>query len=311
MDSDVKTVRKFKRWKKTDWQLFSMASYGAVFLIVFAYVPMFGIILAFKDGDFELNILNAITNASWTGFASFKEFFSDDKFISILTNTVVLNLLMVLINFPAPIIFALLINEVKHGKFKRVVQTIANFPYFLSWIVFGGIILSMINLNTGVFVDFINLIIGKRINFASAQYFWGTIILTSLIKGLGWASIIYLAAIASIDPELYEAARIDGANRWHGCIYITLPGIAPTITLFFLLTLSGILGNNFEQFYVFQNAINLSKSEVITTYVYKTGIAQRRYSYVTAVGLFNSVVAVILLAGSNFVSKKLTGRGVF
>ena len=302
---------KKKKWQSYDWQFFSMALLGVVFLIIFNYLPMFGIILAFRDGDYEIDILHATFYAPWVGFDNFLDFFLDDEFINIIFNTLGLNSISLIINFIAPIVFALLINEVKHGSFKKAVQTIANFPYFFSWIVYGGIVLSMINLNTGILTDIIELFTGSRPNFAEARYFWGTIILSSLIKGVGWGSIIYLAAISNLDPELYKAAMIDGANRWHRCWYLTLPSIAPTMTILLLLAISGILGNNFDQFYVFQNAINLEKSEVLATYVYKKGIIEGRYSYVTAVGLFNSVVAIVLLSVSNFISNKLTGRGIF
>jgi len=305
--------KKKKKWTLSSIQLFVVACMGLLFLIIFNYIPMFGIVIAFKKGDYALNILKVVTDAKWVGFENFMKFFNDRRFASVLLNTVGLNLLMLCINFPSPIVFALLINEVSHTKFKRVVQTITNFPHFISWIIYGGIMLSIMHMNTGIINPILQAlkIIEKPINFGAPQYFWGTIIITSLLKGLGWGSIIYLAAISGIDPQLYESAIIDGANRFQRMIYITLPSIASTITVFLLLSISGLLSNNFEHFYVFQNSINLDKSEVIATFVYKMGIVQRRYSYVTAIGFFNSVVSVILLTISNFISKKTTDRGLF
>lgn len=153
-------------------------------------------------------------------------------------------------------------------------------------------------------------LIAESINFGEAQYFWATIIITSIIKGLGWGAIIYIAAIAGIDPQLYEAARMDGANRWHRIFHITIPSIAPTIILFFILSLSGILNNGFDHIWTFQNQINLESSEVLDTFIYKYGIVQQQYSYTTAVGVFKSVIAIILLVVGNKVCKKITGNGV-
>lgn len=149
------------------------------------------------------------------------------------------------------------------------------------------------------------------VDFGEPQYFWGLIIISSIVKGLGWGAIVYIAAITNIDQEMYEAADIDGANRWQKMFFITLPSISSTITLFFILSISNLLNNGFEAFYMYQNQINLSKSEVLDTFIYKTGIAQMRYSYTTAIGLFKSVISVFLLTGTHLASKKLTGKGVF
>lgn len=304
---------KRKAWKINDWQLFLLAMMGVLFLCVFAYAPMFGIILAFKDGDGVLNIANAITDAEWVGLANFRDFFNDPNFKDVLLNTIGLNLLQLLINFPAPIIFALLLNEIPHKHFKKTVQSVSYMPYFLSWAVFAGIILYFLDPDIGIVNHLLLKLrwISKPIQFGEPQYFWGTIIISSIIKGLGWGAIVYIAAITNIDPELYEAAVIDGANRWQKMIYITLPSIASTITMFFILSIANLLNNGFEAIYMFQNQINLSRSEVLDTFIYKKGIMNMRYSYTTAVGLFKSLVSVVLLTGSHFFSKKLTGRGLF
>lgn len=304
-----------KKWTGRDITLVGMASLSLLFLAVFSYAPLFGLVLAFKDGDYGLNLLKTMATAPWNGFENFAAFLLDPNFVDALVNTICLNLIMLLINFPAPILFALLINEVRNKHYKKAVQTLSNFPHFISWVIFGGMIIAMTDMTTGIFnpiLEAIGLSSGENpVNLQGADYAWATIILSSLIKGVGWGSIIYTAAISSLDGEMYEAAELDGANRFQKAIYITLPGIAPTITVFLLLNISGLLGNSFDQFYILQNSLNLSKTQVLTTYVYQTGISQRRYSYASALGLFNSVISVTLLLISNFISKKTTGRGIY
>lgn len=313
--SGPKTIK--KTWKVSDYELVLMASLSLIFLFVFAYLPMFGVILAFKDGDGEINVLKALLSSDFVGLKNFREFFSDDKFFKVLKNTLGLNLLMLAIEFPAPIIFALFLNEIRHGGYKKAVQTISTFPHFLSWTIFGGIMLAISNVNTGIInpiLEFFGLSSPENpVNLASETYTWGMIICSSIVKSVGWGSIIYLAAITGINPELYEAATLDGAGRFQKMLYITLPSIAPTITVFFILRLSNMLDNSFEQFYIFQNGVNLEKSEVLTTYIWKVSIGsqQMRYSYASALSLFNSVIGLILLLLGNFTSKKLTGRGIY
>ena len=310
---DSKKIR--KKWTSRDVTLLVMAGLSVVFLLIFAYAPMFGVLLVFKDGDYKLNLLGAITDAPLCGFDNFKAFLLDPNFADAIVNTICLNLIMLVINFPAPILFALLINEVRSAHYKKTVQTITNFPHFISWVIFGGLVIALTDMSTGIFNPIMNALglssEENPVNLQGAEYFWATIIITSLIKGVGWGSIVYIAAISGLDADMYEAAELDGANRLQKAIYITLPGIAPTITVFLLLSISGMLSNSFDQFYILQNSLNLSRSEVLTTYIYKTGLSQRRYSYASALGLFNSVVSVVLLILSNFISKRATGRGIF
>ncbi|MGN1078029.1 MAG: ABC transporter permease [Candidatus Gallimonas sp.] len=283
-------------------------------LFVFHYMPLVGLGLAFKDADYKGTILEAFVTSEWVGFAQFKAFFNDPDFVNVLVNTICLNLLMLLINFPAPIIFALLLNEVHNRFFKKGLQTVATFPHFISWSIFGGIVIALIDPTTGIMNPILPALglssAENPVYLGSAEYFWPIMIIASLIKNVGWGSIVYLAAIASIPQELYEAAAIDGSTRFTNAIYITLPSIAPTISVFLLLNVSRLLGNSFEQFDSMQNVVNLSRSEVLATFIYRTGISARRYSYTTAVGLFESVVSIILLVTSNFISKKTTGRGI-
>lgn len=306
--------KKKRKWNSRDITLLVMASLSVIFLAVFSYAPLFGLTLAFKNGDYKLNLLKAITDTKWVGLKNFESFLIDPNFVDAIKNTIGLNLIMLLINFPAPIIFALLINEVRHSKYRKTIQTCTNFPHFISWVIFGGMIIAMTDMTTGIFNPILNFLglssNDNPLNLQGPDYAWATIIISSLIKGVGWGSIVYVAAIAGLGSDMYEAADLDGANRFQKAIYITLPGIAPTITVFALLSVSNLLKNSFDQFYILQNSLNLSKLEVLSTYVYKTGLSQRRYSYASALGLFNSVISVGLLALSNTISKKLTGRGV-
>ncbi len=307
--------RKRKKWSSVDWQVFSMAMFSVVFLLVFSYLPMSGIILAFKDGDRQLNILNTLIYGEWVGFENFAAFLVDPEFLDVFLNTLGLNLLLLLFNFPAPIIFALLIHEVKHEKYARGIQTVTTFPHFISWIVFGGIVIALTDMRTGI-VNPILEAIGlssqeNPVNLGNAQYFWAEMIICSLFKGVGWGSIVYITAIAAIEKSMFEAARLEGANRFQQAIYITLPSIVPTIIVFLLLNISRLLGNSFEQFYTMQNRLNISRSEVLATYIYKTGIARRKYSYAIALGLFDSLISLMLLLSSNALCKKFAHRGLF
>lgn len=303
-----------KKWTKDDWTLVIMASLGLIFLAVFAYAPLYGLLLAFKaDGEY-INIQHAIKYGSWVGLQQFKDFFTDPDFGSIMLNTLGLNILQLLINFPAPIIFAVLMSELLSDKFKKFVQTVTFFPHFLSWVIFGGIFLSMLDYDSGLLNTVLLKIglISEPIDILGGEeYFWGLIICTSLIKGLGWGSVIYVAAISGIPKELYEAAVLDGANRWHKIRYITVPCIAPTITLFFILSVSGLLNNGIDHIWVFQNSNNILRSEVLDTFIYKFGIPYQRYGYATAIGLMKSVVSLFLLITGNTVCKKISGKGIY
>ncbi|XFA99032.1 ABC transporter permease [Candidatus Izemoplasma sp. B36] len=305
---------KKKSWDKNDWILFAMASLSIIFLAVFAYAPLYGLILAFKGGDGYLNIVKAIQEAEWVGFENFKDFLTDPDFKDIILNTLGLNILQLLINFPAPIIFAILLSELLSDKFKKSVQTVTFFPHFISWVIFGGIFLSLLDYDTGIVNTlFVNIgIINEPIDILGGEeFFWPLIIITSILKGLGWGSIIYVAAISGIPNEQYDAAKIDGANRWQKIRYITLPSIAPTIILFFILSIASILNNGIEHLWVFQNANNITRSEVLDTFIYKYGIPKWRYSYATAIGLLKSIVSVFLLISGNAILKKISGRGIF
>jgi len=306
--------RKRKKWTGGDITLFLMASLSVVFLAIFAYAPLYGLTLAFVDGDGYLNIAHAIQKGVWNDYENFIVFIEDPDFGKIMYNTLGLNILQLLINFPCPILFAILTAELLSDGLKKFVQTVTFFPHFLSWAVYGGIFLSLLDYDTGLFNTLFleaGLIKEKVDILGGAEYFWPLIIITSLLKGMGWGSVIYVAAIAAIPQEMYEAAKIDGANRYHKIRYITIPSIAPTITLFFILSVSGLLNNGIEHIWVFQNINNIDRSEVLDTYIYTYGIPNWRYSYATAIGLMKSVVSVILLVTGNFICKKISGKGIY
>lgn len=313
---DISLAMNKKRKKSSvQKQLILFCFVGMALLIVFHYIPMIGVLLSFRDGDKQLDILRILFDDSipWT-FDNYLNLLKNEEFWKIMKNTIGLNSLSLLINFPAPIIFALLLNEVRNKKVKNTIQTVTTFPHFISWVIFGGIINALTDMSTGVVNPILTFfgVISKDnpIDLNLSTYFWGKMIITSLIKSVGWGSIIYTAAIVGINPDIYEAAEIDGANRFQMATKITLPLILPTITTFLLLNLSRILGNSFEQFYIFQSVANLDKSEVLATFVYSQAFSYRNYSTAAAVSFFEGVVSVLLLTLANKISKRLTGNGI-
>lgn len=299
---------------RRDVTLICMASVSLVFLLVFSYLPMVGILFAFKDGNKSLNIINAMFEAEWT-LDNFKALFTDKDFWAVFLNTVRINLLMLLFNFPIPIIFALLLNEVRHKFYRGTVQVLANFPHFISWVVYGGIVIALTDANTGI-VNPVLEVLGlsskeNPVDLNLAEYFYPKLIIVSIIKGTGWGSIVYTAAISGIDQSLYEAAIIDGANRFDRAWHITLPQIMPTVMVFLLLNVSKLMNNSFEQFYIFQTTANQSRTRVLATYMYSLGFTYRNYSTATALSLFEGIISLVLLVSTNKIAKKLTGEGIY
>ncbi|MDQ0343682.1 putative aldouronate transport system permease protein [Lederbergia wuyishanensis] len=313
----TKASIQLKRKNKSNWfnlksqlEIQSMVLPSIIFLIIFAYIPMYGIVIAFKD----YNLFQGISGSEWIGFTHFKEFFNDPLLGGVIRNTLVINGLNLLIGFPAPIIFALLLNEVTNKRFKSIVQSISYLPHFVSWVIFGGLVLTMLSPSNGI-INYLLLQLGildEAINFIGKEnYFWFILVGSEMLKGLGWGAIIYIAAISGVDQELYEAAVIDGAGRFQKIWYITIPSIMGTVVIMFIFAVSAMLNTGIEQILVLQNPLNLSASETLDTYVYKTGLQQMRYSYSTAVGLAKSVIAVILLIIANYFSKKITDNSLF
>lgn len=295
-----------------------MALLGIAWMIVFNYIPMYGILIAFKKNFFITTPLfsKKFFTTPWAthhGFQHFLEFFKDDEFFNVMGNTLGISILKLVFNFTLPIAFALLLNEVKSLKFKKAIQTITYMPHFLSWVVLGGILTTW--LGEGGLINELLVKMGileKGIPFlAYPKYFWGITVVSDLWKELGWSAIIYLAAISGIDQEMYEAAKVDGASRWKQIWTITLPSIAPTVTIMFILAVGGLLNTNFDQILVLNNPLNAPRSNVLDIYVYQTAMRGMRYSYASAIGLFKSVIAFILLFIANQVTKRLNDTSLF
>jgi len=298
-------VRQLKRQKL----LQVMALLGVVWLIIFHYVPMYGIIIAFKNFD----IIYSIGESPWAGWEHFKAFFEDESLGYVIKNTFGMSILKLVIGFPLPILFALFLNELRSVRFKKAVQTVSYLPHFLSWVILGGILTTWLA-DVGIVNKLLMTlgIIHEPISYlAEPGYFWGIVVSSNIWKELGWSAIIYLAAITGVSPELYEAATIDGAGRFQKMFYITMPMIKGTVTILFILAVSGMLNSNFDQIFILKNQLNESASNVIDTYVYQVGISQGRYSYATAVGLVKSVIAFILLIGANTITKKINNTSLF
>ena len=295
-----------------------MALLGVVWMLVFNYAPMYGIIVAFKknykitESLFSLSFLKTPW-ADANGFQHFINFIKDPEFGNILANTLGMSILKLVIGFPLPIAFAILLNELRSPRFKRWVQTISYLPHFLSWVVLGGILTNWLS-NTGL-INQVLMLAGlskEGVTFlAEPKYFWGIVVISDIWKELGWSAIIYLAAIVGIDPELYEAATVDGASRFRQIFAITLPSIKGTITILFILAVGNLLNSNFDQILVLWNPLNASRANVIDIYVYHVAMRSMRYSYASAIGLFKSVVAFILLFMANRVTKKLNEVSLF
>lgn len=283
---------------------------GIIWFLIFCYQPMYGVLIAFKDYD----IARGVFASKWVGLKYFIDFFKDYNFKSIMTNTIGISVLKLLFGFPAPIILALLLNEIKNNKFKRVTQTISYLPYFVSWVVVAGIWYELLSVDDGgvvnTFLIHIGLIKEPIFWFGKEEYFWGLAVASDIWKGIGWGAIIYLAALASIDIELYESAFVDGANRLQQIWHITLPCIRSTIVVLFIFAVGNIMNAGFDQIYVIQNPAVMERAQIIDTYVMITGIFQANYSIATAIGLFKSVVGLILLFLTNAVVKFMGEEGI-
>lgn len=302
---------KLKKWLidfKNQSSLQCMIIPGIIFMIIFNYIPIYGLSIAFKN----YSVISTIESADWVGFYNFIIILKDKYFWDSVINTLGISLLKLLFGFVTPIILSIMIYEVKDGKFKRVVQTISYLPHFLSWIVLGGMMISWLSTN-GMFNQILMQLgvinEGKNI-LLDADKYWFIAALSDVWKEAGWGTILYLAAMAGIDTSFYEAAKIDGASRIKQIWYITLPLIKHIICLNFILTISGLLNSNLDQTLVLMNTQNQPTAEVINSYVYRMGLSQGDFSYATAAGLGISLVSVILLLLANALTKKINDRSV-
>lgn len=281
-----------------------------IWLFVFWYAPLFGVVIAFENYNVGLGILNS----PFVGLKHFIELFNDKLFFNALRNTLMYSFLNLIIGFPIPIIFALMLSELNSMKnFKRVVQTISYMPHFLSWAFVASFLVSFLS-GSGLFNQML-IMLGIRSEgyaFMANQGSFITVILMSGIwKGFGYSSIIYLAAMSAVSVEMYEAALIDGASRWQKIWYVTLPSIKPTIVVLLILTISSMINSNFEQFFLLSNPLVTEVSRVIDVYTYNIGFEKGRFSYGTAVGLFKSVISLMLLVTANFISRRVVDESIF
>ncbi|WP_243108295.1 ABC transporter permease [Butyrivibrio sp. X503] len=297
----------FKRY----YQLYLLLALPLIYLLIFKYVPMWYILIAFKKYSIVLPV-HKMAWAKHNGMEFFIKAFKSKDFLVALRNTIMLNLKDLIVGFPVPIIFALILNELRVKRFKKVVQTITYMPHFLSWVVIYGLALQLFAPSTGLVNLFVEKLGGNSINFLGEPGNWvRTYIGLGIWQSFGWNSIIYLAAIAGISPDLYEAASVDGASRFQKMWHITLPGIRSTIIVLLIMALGNIIGSGFDRPFAMANPTVLEKAEVIATYVYKAGIKGSQFSLTAAVGLFQSVVNVFFLLGANWLSRKFGERGIW
>jgi putative aldouronate transport system permease protein len=286
------------------WQqrwLYLLVAPAIVYFLVFCYVPMYGLIIAFKD----YSPFVGFWESRWVGLEHFRQFFSSIYFWRLLRNTVLLNLYGLIFGFPIPIILALLLNEVGNSTFKRIVQTCSYMPYFVSTVVVAGMIVNFLSPTTGIVNNVLKALGFEPIPFLTRpEWFRPVYVASGIWQGAGWGSIIYLAALAGIDPSLYDAAKVDGANRLQRMRYVSIPGIMPTIMVLLLLNLGSMLSVGFEKVFLLYNPRTYETADVFSTYVYRAGLIGQQWGFGTAVGLFNSVANLILLALFNYLARK-------
>ena len=280
------------------------------YYFIFKYVPFYGIQMGFKD----FNAAIGVTNSPWVGLSFFERLFSSPFFYRVFRNTLVLNILNLIFGFPAPIILALMLNEMHSTTYKRITQSIMYIPHFFSWVVLGGIVLGILSPSHGIINTIYKAISGAEegIYFIASEKWWRPVfIIVNIWKEVGWGTIIYLAAISGVDMELYEAAIIDGANKAQQIWHITLPSIRPTIVILLILRMGSMMDVGMESILVLENDIVRNVSDVFSTYIYRQGVTKAQYSLTTAMGLFQSVVSCTLLLSTNAISNRLTGEGIW
>ena len=290
------------------YELFLMLLIPIAYYIIFHYIPMYGLSIAFK----EYNLMKGVMDSPWIGMTYFKQVWSNPMFWMAFMNTLIISALKLVITFPAPIVLALLLNELRNLKFKKIVQTVSYLPHFISWVVLSAIVINFLSPSVGPLNAIIKMTGNNAINFvAEKRYFRSVLILSSLWKGVGWGTIVYLAAFSSINPELYEAAVIDGAGRLRQTINVTIPSIMHVVIIMLIFAIGGIINDDFDQIYNLYNDAVVSVAEVISTYVYKIGLLRMNYSFGAAVGMFKNVIAFTLIILTNAVAKKVSDYGIW
>lgn len=299
-----KRLAHFRKYKA----LYLMSIPGILYFFVFKYLPMAGSMIAFQD----YNIFKGFTDSPWAGLKHFKAMFSNPDIFMIIENTFLISLYDILFNFPVSIILALLLNELRVVFYKRIIQTIVYMPHFLSWVIISGLFITILSPSTGIVNSLIEALGFDSIYFfGEEKYTRPILIISGIWQSVGWGTIIYLAALSGINPELYEAAKVDGANRWQQTLKITIPSLLPTITILFLLQIGQFLDFGFERVYTFLNPLNSGTGHIIDTYVYEVGLQNAQYSLTTAMGLFKSIIGLFLLIIANYLSRKATGNSLY
>ncbi|CAM3938921.1 sugar ABC transporter permease [Cohnella lubricantis] len=296
-----------KRLARNKW-LYVMILPGLLYFLIFKYAPMYGLIISFQD----YKPFDGILGSEWVGFEHFKRLFTEPDFVNILTNTLILFGMNLVFYFPIPIILALMLNEVRLQLFKRFFQTLIYLPHFMSWVIIVSISYVMLTMDGGMINELLASLGLQKVNFLlSAEWFRPMYIIQVIWREAGWGTIIYLAAIASIDPQLYEAARMDGAGRLRQIWHITLPAIRSVIIVLLILKIGDVLELGFEHVYLLLNSMNRSVAEIIDTYVYTAGLQQMKFSYSTAIGFFKSIVGLVLVVLANRLAKRMGEEGVY
>lgn len=310
LNVSISTEGKFKSAKRNflkNWQLYAFLAPALIFFFIFHYIPMYGVQIAFKDFYATMGIMGS----PWIGFDHFERFFDSYYFWRLLKNTLVLSLYQLLL-FPIPIIFALMLNELKNGAFKKWSQTLTYAPHFLSVVVVIGMIVAFLDPITGLVNNVIVGLGGESIPFlTSPSWFRHIFVWSGQWQSLGWGTIIYLAALAGVNPELLEAAKVDGASRFQRIIHINIPSILPTVVVLFILNIGSFMAIGFEKVLLLQNSLNSETSDIIQTFVYETGLLEGQYSFAAAVGLFDSVINIILLVTVNQIARKTSENSLW
>lgn len=298
----------FKKYFKQHYWLYIMLLPGLLYFIIFKYIPMGGLVIAFQN----YNPFSGIRGSEWVGLMHFKNFFTGNDFMKLFKNTLSISFLNLAFYFPAPIILALILNEIKNIRYKKAIQTMLYIPHFISFVIVASLSYTLLNTNNGIVNEIIYAITGNKIDFLAApKYFKALIVGQNIWKETGYGMIIFLAALSGVDVEQYEAARVDGAGRWRQMWHITLPAIKGTIIVMLILRVGSILNTGFEQIFLMQNSLNRASAEVFDTYVYRMGITQGAFSFSTAVGMFKAVVGTILVLSTNWIAKKSGESGIY
>ncbi|OZB98523.1 sugar ABC transporter permease [Paenibacillus sp. XY044] len=307
MKSEISGVRRTWGRIERNWGLYVLLLPAAVLLLLFSYKPMYGVLIAFKDYSPALGIMES----PWAGMKYFEKFFHSYQFTVTIKNTLIISLYSI-VTFPIPIVLALMVNQMRANRFKRFFQTVTYMPHFISTVVMVGLMLILLSPGTGLIGSIYRLFGAEAPNImGSAGMFSSVYVWSDVWQHAGWDSIIYIAALSAVDPSLYEAATVDGASRWQKIRYIDIPMLIPTAVTLFILRMGGLLGVGFEKVYLMQNNLNISSSEVISTYVYKIGLLSSQYSFSSAINLFNTLINFVLLILVNQISKKLSSNSLW